>query len=163
MKACDMEKQKSGEYLKFTLHKSKVLNANKALHYMAKGNIVRYLRALSKEAGEARREISELHFDKVKISVVVCPPTRRRIDPPNLYHTAKALIDGLTDAEWWEDDDFKHVLDFSFRYGGLSGDKDHFRFFIMFEEVPDDIVPRYIFNSEHHTDEEIVNRFFEFV
>lgn len=127
---------------------------------MAKGNIVRYLRKLSKDAGEERNELSKVHFDKVKVNVIICPPTRRKIDPPNLYHTVKALIDGLTDAEWWKDDNFKHVLDFSFRYGGLSGESDHFKLFLIFEEVPDDITPRYILDSEHHTDEEIISRFF---
>lgn len=149
------------ESLKFMIHKKKVLNSNKSIHYQAKGKIVRYLREMSKEAGDARQDIGELNFDKLKITIIACPPTRRKIDPPNLYHTAKALIDGLTDANWWEDDNYKHVLDFGFRYGGLSGDPDHFRFFLMFEEISDDIAKGYILDSEYHDDEEIIKRFFD--
>lgn len=62
-------------------------------------------------------------FNHFGINVTVCPPTRRRLDPPNLYPTVKALVDGLTDACWWSDDDFTHLLYTSFRYGGLSGKK----------------------------------------
>lgn len=71
---------------------------------------------------EERLSIQPL-FNHFGVSVTVCPPTRRRLDPPNLYPTVKALIDGLTDACWWSDDDFTHLLYTSFRYGGLSGEK----------------------------------------
>lgn len=72
-------------------------------------------------------------FDTYKICATVCPPTRRRTDPPNFYPTIKALIDGLTDASWWEDDNFKKLLEVSFKYGGLSGKKDIFKFVLDIE------------------------------
>lgn len=76
-------------------------------------------------------------FDVFRLTVTVCPPTRRRLDPPNLYPTVKALIDGLTDASWWADDNFMHLVETSFRYGGLSGVKDTFKLILDFEEVAD--------------------------
>lgn len=130
----------------FKLHKSKVLNSNKKLHYHAHGKIVKILRQLSKDMGEESREKEEIFFDKFKISVTVCPPTRRRLDPPNLYPTVKAIIDGLTDAEWWEDDNFKYLLELSFRYGGLSGESDTFVFKVNVEEIND--IENYILESE---------------
>lgn len=87
-------------------------------------------------------------FDKFKLRLTVCPPTRRRLDPPNLYPTLKALIDGLTDAGWWEDDDFMHLLEVSFRYGGLSGVKNTYRLVIDIEELDD--TDEFIMMTEIH-------------
>lgn len=75
-------------------------------------------------------------FDKFTIRVFVLPPTRRRLDPPNLWPTVKALTDGATDALCWVDDDSSHLLETSFRYGGLSGDK-NWRISLVVTEVED--------------------------
>lgn len=88
----------------------------------------------------------ETLFNQFSILVTVCPPTRRRIDPVNLYPTVKAIIDGLTDSAWWEDDDSKHLLQISFRYGGLSGEKDKFKLIMDVSEVEDS--SEYILHSE---------------
>jgi Holliday junction resolvase RusA-like endonuclease len=85
-------------------------------------------------------------FNIAKVTVTAAPPTRRRMDPPNLWPTAKAILDGLTDASWWSDDDFKHVVETSFRYGGLSGVKDTFKITVKIEEVTD--IDSYILESE---------------
>lgn len=85
-------------------------------------------------------------FNVAKVTVITAPPTRRRMDPPNLWPTAKAILDGLTDASWWSDDDFKHVVETSFRYGGLSGAKDTFKITVQIEEVTD--IDSYIMKSE---------------
>lgn len=74
-------------------------------------------------------------YDKFKIVFTVCPPTKRRIDPPNLYPTLKALIDGLTDASWWPDDQYTNLLEVSFRYGGISGEKNTFKLILDIEEL----------------------------
>lgn len=76
-------------------------------------------------------------FEKFTVRVTVCAPTRRRMDPPNFYPTVKALIDGLTDAGWWEDDNFSQLLEMSFRYGGLSGKSDTFTLIVDIEECDD--------------------------
>ena len=64
------------------------------------------------------------------------------MDPPNLYPTLKALIDGLTDASWWIDDQFANLVEVSFKYGGISGEKDHFKLTLDIEEInnPEDYV-----------------------
>lgn len=76
-------------------------------------------------------------FHNFTMAVTVCPPTRRRLDPPNLYPTVKALTDGLTDAGWWEDDDFEHLLEVRFRYGGLSPEKGYWLIHLDLEELLD--------------------------
>lgn len=78
----------------------------------------------------------EFLFDLFKITITVFAPTRRRFDPPNIYPTVKALIDGLTDVCWWSDDDFEHLLEMSFRYGGLSGNK-NYKVVLDIEEIVD--------------------------
>lgn len=85
-------------------------------------------------------------FNVAKVTIIIAPPTRRRMDPPNLWPTAKAILDGLTDASWWLDDDFKHVVETSFRYGGISGIKDTFKITVQIEEVAD--IDSYIVESE---------------
>lgn len=83
-------------------------------------------------------------FSHFGVNVTVCPPTRRRLDPPNLYPTIKALIDGLTDACWWSDDDFTHLLYTSFRYGGLSGEKGVWKIALDVVRVDDSELGDYI-------------------
>lgn len=92
---------------------------------------------------EERSSIQPL-FSHFGINVTVCPPTRRRLDPPNLYPTVKALIDGLTDACWWSDDDFTHLLYTSFRYGGLSGEKGKWKIILDVVRVDDSELGDYI-------------------
>lgn len=60
-------------------------------------------------------------------------PTRSRLDPPNLYPTIKAIIDGMTDAGIWVDDNYKVIRSMSFRYGGLSGKKGYYKFVLTIE------------------------------
>lgn len=108
-------------------------------------------RDLKPETRSSDVEISYL-FTHFKICLTVCPPTRRRFDPPNLYPTLKALIDGLTDASWWADDDFRNLLEVSFRYGGLSGRKGIFTLILDVQEVDDEEFKKegYTVESECH-------------
>ena len=87
-------------------------------------------------------------FTLFKVTMIVCPPTRSKIDPPNLYPTLKPLIDGLTDASWWKDDTFEQLLEVSFKYGGLSGIKGVFRIILEIEEISDP--SEYIVEAEIH-------------
>lgn len=61
-----------------------------------------------------------------KVLVTVYAPTRRRLDPPNLYPTVKALIDGLTDANLWPDDNHEVIKMMSFQYGVRTTDIEDF-------------------------------------
>lgn len=55
-------------------------------------------------------------YDSCTISIGVSPPTKRVIDPPNLYPTIKPFVDGLTDALWWKDDNFNYITSTEFHY-----------------------------------------------
>lgn len=76
-------------------------------------------------------------FDKFIVTVTILSPTKRHVDPPNFYPTIKHLIDGLTYASWWKDDNFTQLLEMSFRYGGVSGKSDTYTFILDIEEVED--------------------------
>ena len=76
-------------------------------------------------------------FEHFAMRVTVFPPSRRRLDPPNLYPSVKAIADGLTDASWWRDDNFEHFLEISFRYGGLSGEKGKWKLVLDVTEIDD--------------------------
>lgn len=53
--------------------------------------------------------------------VTIYAPTKRRLDPPNFYPTVKALVDGLTDAGIWTDDNSEVIKFMTFKRGELSG------------------------------------------
>ena len=75
------------------------------------------------------------HHNKFKVIVYVCPPTRRRLDPANFYGSVKPVIDQLTDNGWWDDDDWEHLDEMSFKYGGLSEIKSCFKSILEIQEV----------------------------
>lgn len=77
-------------------------------------------------------------FNHFKIRVTVFSLTNGRIDPPNFYPTIKHLIDGLTDASWWKDDNFNHLKEVSFVYGGVSDVKGEYKFVLDIEEIVED-------------------------
>lgn len=115
-----------------------ILNSNQRYHFQKKASITRELRYLASLGGHPKG----LKFEKCKILVFVMPPTKRRMDPPNYYPTVKALVDGLTDCGLWDDDDYKHIEELSFRYGGTSGVSKHYRidFFIKpMKEVEEEL------------------------
>lgn len=86
-------------------------------------------------------------FKHFTLQLIVMPPTRRRVDPPNLWPSLKALGDGLTDCRFWEDDSFEYMLETSFRYGGLSGLKGIWRLQLVITEVED--LTSYQTEAEH--------------
>lgn len=99
----------------FEIDRKKLLNSNMNLHHRAKALRIKKLREYAFEKGSQYNNRFN-HFD---ITVKVYAPTKRRLDSHNLQPTVKALIDGLTDSELWEDDDFKHLRYVTFCYGGL--------------------------------------------
>ncbi|VPO69592.1 phage Holliday junction resolvase [Streptococcus pneumoniae] len=70
-----------------------------------------------------------------EVTVTIYSPTKSKLDPPNLYPTVKAIIDGMTDAGIWTDDNHKVIKKLSFVYGGLSEEKGHYRLEFDIEEV----------------------------
>lgn len=43
------------------------------------------------------------------LCVIAYPKRMHRVDPPNLWPTVKPLIDGMTEAGLWIDDDSSHI------------------------------------------------------
>lgn len=74
-------------------------------------------------------------YNKFTVKVEVFSLTKGKIDPPNFYPTIKHLIDGLTDASWWEDDSFDQLVEMSFRYGGVTDKKGFYKIEIAIEEI----------------------------
>lgn len=130
------------EYLEHVLAKEELRTAKARKHKALKKSgvsseeIEEILKELERSAKIPEKPDNFSHkFNCFKVSVVVSPPTRRKIDPANLYPTVKPIIDGLTDAGWWEDDDFNHLVEISFKYGGVSGESGVFLIALEIEEV----------------------------
>ena len=115
--------------LTFELSRKQMISANDRLHFQQKAKITRFLRELAKyEGNNTLRDWYGLPFSKdkpCKVRVVIFSPTMRKYDPPNWSPTTKALLDGLTDAEFWTDDNFNIIRRVSFEHGGLSGSKNY--------------------------------------
>lgn len=104
-----------------TKRRKQMLNANDRPHWTQKAKITAYLRDTAKLKG---LEGDYTPFTKKRpcgLTVTIYAPTKRRLDPPNFYPTIKALVDGLTDAGIWTDDNYQVIQYMTFRHGGLSG------------------------------------------
>lgn len=115
--------------LKFELNRKQIISANDRLHFQQKGKITRFLRELAHYEGmNVLRDYFGLPYTEDKpceVRVIVYAPTKRKYDPPNWSPTTKALLDGLTDADIWTDDNFNIIKRVSFEHGGLSGNKNY--------------------------------------
>ena len=69
------------------------------------------------QSDEVFEQFHEKH--RCDVFVVIYPPKRFKYDPPNYEPTSKALIDGLTDAGIWNDDNYNVIRRTSFEHGGL--------------------------------------------
>lgn len=123
------ELQRKGGNAPLTKHGvlwNEMLSANDRMNPHVKAAITAHLRQLS--AYQANHQ--GINLDRpygenwpAVVAVTVHPPTRRRMDPPNWYPTVKALVDGLTDAGIWTDDNSTVIPVMMFRAGCLSGSK----------------------------------------
>lgn len=112
-----------------------VINSNDRFHFHKKGRMTSQLRSIAHyDAITFKGEPSSKKKPCI-VHVIVYSPTKTRLDPPNLYPTVKALIDGLTDAGVWTDDDYNVIQLTTFRYGGLSHKKGHYKIVLDIEEV----------------------------
>lgn len=67
--------------------------------------------------------------------MTIYSPTKRRLDPPNFYPTVKALVDGLTDAGIWTDDNSEVIKFMTFKRGKLSEIPGKYRVRLEIREV----------------------------
>lgn len=91
----------------FTIPADMWLSANQRLHWAPKAKRTAYLRALGKHgAGLAWMPA----FDVTHVAAFIGYLRNGTADPANAAPTIKALVDGMTDAGVWPDDDSTHVI-----------------------------------------------------
>ncbi len=120
---------------------NEMINSNDRLNPHVRAELTAHLRKLSTETAFKTYE----HPERTKFSencpchigVVVYPPTERRMDAPNWYPTVKALIDGLTDAGVFEDDNNKVIRSMTFIPGSVVTNK-KYKFEIIIREGVDE-------------------------
>lgn len=118
-----------------------VINSNDRFHPQIKAKMTKRVRKFAYWHTMVTKDKERAAFspsNPCEVTVTVFSPTRSRLDPPNLYPTVKALIDGMTDAGIWTDDNHKVIKMMSFVYGGLSNEKGHYRLVFDIEEVKND-------------------------
>jgi crossover junction endodeoxyribonuclease RusA len=90
-------------------------------YHDAEGDRKRALKKLAYAMGmnlRRDRRVEPPVFDRVRVLCVVSYPKGvSTADPGNLSHTVKPLIDGLTMAGYWPDDDSVHVQGPDYRRG----------------------------------------------
>lgn len=89
----------------YTIPPTLWLSANKNLHWAPKAERTRGLRRMGKSGAIGCRS-----FDVCHVAAFIGYPRNGKADPANAAPTVKALIDGMTDAGIWEDDDSTHVI-----------------------------------------------------
>lgn len=100
-----------------------VINSNDRDHNKVTGHMVSRIRKLAAYETKAKKDKYMLPFSPKRpchLTVTVYKPTRRRLDTPNLYPTVKPLVDGLTDAGIWTDDNSEVIKFMTFKRGGPS-------------------------------------------
>ena len=80
---------------------SKLLSPNARVHHLTKHKAVRAHRGIAMAIG---REDGRKPIQNPVLAVQPIVTTRRRRDIDNVLAGLKSALDGLTDAEWWNDD-----------------------------------------------------------
>ncbi|WP_238142830.1 hypothetical protein, partial [Streptococcus suis] len=118
-----------------------VINSNDRQHQTDKAKVTKRIRAFAYWNTMKHKDKKRATFspsNPCEVTVTIYSPTKSKLDPPNLYPTVKAIIDGMTDAGIWTDDNHKVIKKLSFVYGGLSKEKGHYKFIFDIEGVKDD-------------------------
>lgn len=84
------------------------LNANDRLHWRKRMELTQLWRKAGREAIEESFE--PYHYTAAHITVAIRFPNNVRRDVGNYYPTAKALVDGLVDANLLPDDNDTHLI-----------------------------------------------------
>ena len=105
---------------------NEMLSSNDRYHPQVKAQITKHLRNLAKMSAKYNKKPfskdnpCELHID-------VHPPTKARMDAPNVYPTIKALVDGLVDKHVLTEDNNQIIKRTIFESTQLSGVKQTYR------------------------------------
>ena len=76
-------------------------------------------KAIRKAAGLTARSLPQ--FEQVTVRALIGYPRPGRADPSNASPVVKAMLDGLTDAGVWIDDDSEHVIGVDYRRDECTG------------------------------------------
>ena len=121
--------------LTFDIPNALFMNANGRIHHYQRANLTKQLRELAYwKAKAARGEGLEID-PPYHVTCTIELDTARRFDPPNAYPTIKALIDGMTDAGIWQDDNSDIITAMTFRRGSGKAKKGMKRVTIQVEGV----------------------------
>lgn len=119
---------------------NEMVSANDRMDPHTKAELTAYLRKLSTNLANEQHDLSvHTPFSEERpchMAIVVYPPTSRRMDSPNWYPTVKALIDGLTDAGVFVDDNDKVITSYLF-FTGPKTDNKKYRIELIVREGAD--------------------------
>ena len=120
----------------FTIPDNEWLTANGRYHWAVRQERTKVLRERAKiqSLNAMRRGQLKPVFGRVHVIAGIQYRTSR-VDPANAYPTIKALIDGMTQAGVWEDDDSAHLLGPDMRRVPGRPPKNSHTVAIMIEEV----------------------------
>ena len=102
--------------LAFTIPASEWLTSNGRYHHMTKAQHTALLRHRAHtQTIKAIRTRQLTPYTVLPLLVIeIGYSSRRKADPPNAYPTIKALIDGMTDAGLWPDDNSDIIKQYLF-------------------------------------------------
>lgn len=135
---------------------NEMISSNDRLCPHVKAELTAHLRALSAELMSAQLESDRLEgMEHIAYSkdnpcymfIVISPPTKRRMDTPNWYPTVKALIDGLTDAGVFVDDNDAVIKSYMFTRGPVTSNKKYGIKLVITKDI--DYGIRYITNKNN--------------
>lgn len=121
---------------------NEMISSNDSINRYVKMGLVKHLRKLANI--EARQYVGDLpegrHLyskqNPCHIFVHVHPPHARNMDAPNWYPTIKPLVDGLTDAGLFEDDNNNVITSMTFIPERKSGTKKY----LIILEIRDGVI-----------------------
>lgn len=119
--------------LTFTIPRAWWLTANGRYHWADKAKRTRNLRQLAATTARGLEPVGTVH-----VAAFVGYLTGGKADPSNAAPTVKALVDGLTDAGIWPDDDHTHVIGPTYLRDPKSPTPGHYtvRLLLTSQEVP---------------------------
>lgn len=113
---------------------NEMLSSNDRYHPQVKAQITKHLRNLAKMSAKYQKTpFSE--DNPCELQIDVQPPTKARMDAPNVYPTVKALVDGLVDKRVLTDDNNQIIKRTIFESTQLSGIKGHYRIILTLKPI----------------------------
>lgn len=128
--------RQSGELiLHVPVHKRQWLSQNSRMGWRQEAAMVKTLRHIGYLTGLSLKNDTSQEFayrwvagaDRVKVVALIHPLRRGTFDPGNAAASVKPIIDGLTDAGYWADDNGAHLLGPDYRPALPTGTPGEYR------------------------------------